>query len=128
MIEEYENIQQNKEGVYHKLFFDDYFELNIFYNIDDTEIVRFQLLYNRKDNPHILTWMNDLGFKHTKAYNKDVNASRKKKYMLIPDGIFNNEKLAQKFKEESKNVDPDTAEFILSKILEYDIEDENIFL
>ncbi len=100
-------------------FEDDFFDLLIWEN-EVGEIVEFQLCYDKRHDQHALTWKKQSGYMHNKVDDGENNPGKyKASAMLIPDGIFDFETIAEKFKRNSKDMDSNVSLFVYGKIKEF---------
>jgi hypothetical protein len=99
-------------------FSDRFFDLSIWFD-EDEDIASFQLTYDKYSDEHAITWRRDRGFLHEKIDDGEVPGRHKKSPILIPDGIFPKEPIADRFEKESVNIDPVIREFVHKKILDY---------
>lgn len=128
MLEEYKRIMQNEKGIFRRLFIDDFFELFVFYKKNEEDIESFQFVYDRYENPHVFTWVKNKGFKHNKIDDGEDKVGRKRTPIMVPDGIFKKDTIIDKFEKESKNIDENVVKFVISKLMKYKKENENVFL
>lgn len=120
MLKEFKDISQEKTG-YRKLFFDEKFELYIWYSMEGGDIIGFQLCYDRINNEHCLTWMKDKGYLHSKIDDGEkVPGKAKQSPILTMDGSFNKEDIARAFKAASKKMGKEERTLVHQKILEFD--------
>jgi hypothetical protein len=63
MLREFRKVRQER-GTYRRLFTDDYFDLYLWYSQRWGRFLGFQLVYDKNDNPHALTWTESQGFQH----------------------------------------------------------------
>ncbi len=100
-------------------FEDEYFDLLVWED-EVGKIVEFQLCYDKRYDQHALTWKELTGYFHNEV---DDGENKPGKYksspMLIPDGIFDCEIIAEKFKRSSKDIDLNVSLFVYNKIKEY---------
>ncbi len=112
-------IKQIPGEPHRRWFEDDYFDLLVWEN-EKGEIVGFQLCYDKVHNQHALTWKDDMGYTHNKV---DDGENKPGKYksapILIADGIFDQETVAEKLKLKSKNIDARVSAFVYNKIKSY---------
>ena len=119
MLHEFEKVGQIP-GCYRRLFTDEYFDLFIWYNKKGGKIIGFQLCYDKDHNFRALTWEPDRGCIHTRIDEGESLAGRPKKTpILVQDGIFDKEKIAENFRRSSTLIESDIADLVFAKILEY---------
>ncbi|MBN2531619.1 MAG: hypothetical protein JXB88_01940 [Spirochaetales bacterium] len=117
MLKEIINVKQYETEGYRRWFSDDFFDLIIWY--EDKKIVGFQLCYDKQGLERSLTWLKDKGFSHNKIDDGEKPGHSKMTPILVADGIFEKEKIAEAFKKASKNIDPVISSFVYSKLIEY---------
>jgi len=118
LLLEIQNVRQIKDEGHRRWFTDDYFELILWY--DDKDLIRgFQLCYDRFKMEKVLTWKRETGYTHDNVDDGEIPGQHKKTPILIKDGIFNRDKIAERFKKESAELDIDISKFVYDKLLEY---------
>lgn len=118
MLYEVKNVRQHKNEGFRRWFTDKDFDLIIWY--DNNIINGFQLCYNKNEYERALTWTNaDNTFFHNKIDNGEIPGGFKESPILVADGLFDKVKIANKFKESSKQIDQEISKFVYNKILEY---------
>ena len=104
---------------YKRWFEDSYFDLLVWEN-ESGQIVEFQLYYDKLHNQRSLTWKKQTGYMHSKV---DDGENKPGKYkstpILIDDGVFDFETIAEKFKNNSKYIDTKVSTFVISKLKKY---------
>ena len=117
MLHEYPANQVTGESR-RRWFSDDDWDV-IVWQDDSNRVVGFQLCYDRTRDEHALTWRQDRGFTHQKvdAGESDVQ-HYKQSPILIADGKFDPQALANTFKQKSAKMDPAMAAFIHDKLAE----------
>ncbi len=118
MIYEIKNARKYESGRRVQWFSDDFFDLSIWLDKDEN-IDSFQLTYDKYSDEHAITWRRDRGFLHEKIDDGEVPGRHKKSPILVPDGIFPKEPIADRFEKESRDIDPEISKFIHKKILDY---------
>ncbi len=118
MLYEIINIQQPDEEYHCRWFTDEYFDLFVWYNHNGS-IYGFQLCYEKHHFERAFTWTEKTGYSHLKVDDGDVRGLGKMTPILVADGIFNFEIVAEKFKQHSKNLDKDLSAFVHKKTIEF---------
>lgn len=119
MLYEIRNIRQNEGEPRRRWFIDDYFDLVVWLN-NDEEIQGFQLCYNKAKNQHALTWHKESGYMHNRVDSGEDKPGKPKGIpILVTDGFFDYEEVAEIFKKESRNIDDNISELVYKKILQY---------
>lgn len=120
MLQEFKDLSQNQDG-FRKLFFDNYFDLFIWYDTENGNIIGFQLCYNKEEEEHSLIWRVHKGFLHSGIETGENRPGRAKQSpVLIKDGVFNNLCLAKKFEHHSDQLEKEIFDLVYTKILEYE--------
>ena len=116
MLKEADNVSQHPgEGV-RRWFLDDYFDLIVWY--ENNIISGFQLCYDKHEFERCLTWKSETGFSHNKIDGGETPGQMKMSPILVPDGLFDNQGIADRFMADSRQLPPDLAGFIYQKLLE----------
>ena len=119
MMTEYDNVAQKENGIFRRWFQDDYFDLIVWYGMEDKELRGFQLCYDKNRSQHALTWHRDSGFAHNRIDDSRAPLRHPTTPILVQDGIFPAGSLIEKFELSSKNIDPQIRSVVLSKIIEF---------
>jgi hypothetical protein len=114
-----DSLGQKKVEPHRRWFAGEYFDLLVWE--DETgEIVGFQLSYDKIRNQHALTWKKQKGYIHNKV---DDGESRPGKFkaspILLADGIFEYDKIAESFKRNSTEIDEVVSSFVYNKLKNY---------
>lgn len=100
-------------------FEDEYFDLLV-WQLETGEIVGFQLSYDKSCDQHALTWQKQKGYIHNKVDDGESRPGRfKASPILLADGIFQNDKIAERFKRNSQEIDAAVASFVYNKLKAY---------
>lgn len=119
MLKEILNTRQVKGDPKRRWFSDDYFDLIIWLN-EQNNIVGFQLCYDKINNERAFTWDKEKGYTHHRIDSgENIPGRFKATPILIDDGIFDYETIANIFKKESKQLDKKTTNFVYENILKY---------
>ncbi len=118
MLTEFKDVRQRKEEGLRRWFFDDYFDLIIWYDAE-RQVEGFQLCYEKNYDERALTWLKETGFSHDAIDSGEDVPGHKQTAILVSDGLFDKKAIASKFKEASKNIDPTVADFVYKKLMEY---------
>jgi hypothetical protein len=82
-------------------------------------ITGFQLCYDKEHKERALTWRLKRGYSHTRIDDGERPGQTKMTPVLVADGIFEKQEIAEKFKRESKKIESGLSSFIYTKVLEY---------
>jgi hypothetical protein len=118
MLTEIRNTRQiNGEGV-RRWFTDADNDLIIWFEGD--EVTGFQLCYDKFATERAITWFRTGGFTHTKVDSGEAGfGGPKRTPVMVSDGHFDHRSIAERFRTLSKHIDPDLADFVYRKLLEY---------
>lgn len=120
MLKEYRNVRQVTGESRRRWFTDEYFDLIVWIDDEQDEIVGFQLCYDLERRQHALTWHKETGFTHHRVDDGENRPGKLKATpILVPDGTFHSQAIATKFKRASQTIEEPLATFIYNKILEY---------
>jgi hypothetical protein len=118
MLKELINVSQIPGEPRRRWFADDFFDLIVWYD-DKNEISGFQLCYNKEKDERALTWRRQTLYTHHRVDDGETKPNRKATPILVADGMFDYNVIADRFKQESKNVEQAVSEFVSEKILQY---------
>ncbi len=120
MLVEQKKVRQFEADKIRRWFSDDYFDLIIWHGAQG-EITGFQLCYDKSCSERAFTWTRDEGYSHHKIDDGEQITRLKGSPILVSDGTFSVEAVSDKFREESRGIDPHIADFVYEKILGYRI-------
>jgi len=112
-------VSQKENDIFRRWFEDDFFELILWYDAGRTDILGFQLCYDKANNEHALTWRKDKGFVHNGIENGDAPLKYPSSPVLIKDGIFNAGGVLFEFAGSCALMDESISGFIIRKLIEY---------
>ena len=119
MLYEVKNVRQYKKDGFRRWFTDKDFDLIVWYD-NNKNISGFQLCYNKSEYERALTWTSsDNNFLHNKIDDGEIPGEFKRSPILIADGLFDKQKVANDFKESSNQIDQEISRFVYNKILEF---------
>ncbi|MCJ8330213.1 MAG: hypothetical protein HRT89_10200 [Lentisphaeria bacterium] len=119
MLKELLNCRQIDGEPRRRWFTDDDFDLIIWYT--DDEVYGFQLCYDKTNSERAFTWVANKGFSHQRVDTGEMYGFGPDNFIpiLVPDGIFDAEKIAGIFREKSAELDSPVVELVLSKLNDY---------
>ena len=98
------------------------FDLIVWYT-PGGEIAGFQLCYRKGVDEHALTWWQGKGFSHNRIDDGEgLPDHHKMAPILVPDGTFDKEALLSRFREASREIDPDLVEFVAATVGKYPLQ------
>jgi hypothetical protein len=118
MLYEIKDVKQQPGEPKKRWFTDEYYDLFVWYD-DQDQISSFQLTYDKGHEERALTWSRRGGFRHTGVDTGEDSPIESRSPVLVTDGIFDAAVEAERFKEESEEIDPHVARFVYSRLLRY---------
>ena len=125
MLTEIRNARQVEGEGLRRWFTDEYFDLIVWYG-DDRALVGFQLCYDKQQKERALTWTRDHGFQHNRIDSGEVPGHSKMTPIIIADGAFNRDPVAERFRAACANIEPAIAEFVAATISRYPADDRTL--
>ncbi len=123
MVREVQGARQVPGEGFRRWFTDQYFDLIVWYDGDspDGAIAGFQLCYDKFNRERALTWRKNKGFTHEKVDDGEGPFALQAKMtpILLPDGVFDAEGVTRRLSEQSAEMDPAVARFILGTLAGY---------
>jgi hypothetical protein len=118
MMREIKKVRQIEGESRRRWFWSNYFDLIVWVD-DEDEVSGFQLCYDKQVYQRVLTWKKEYGFSHEQIDDGESNPGRyKASPILVADGIFEEEKIASLFRDQSPEIEKKIADFVYTKILE----------
>lgn len=123
MLVEYRNVRQVSGEGFRRWFSDDYFDLIVWYEgtrRSHRDINGFQLCYDRSGFERALTWQSGRGFSHEKVdTGEGGRLGLKSTPILVADGLFDADAIAERFREACRGIDPKIARLVLDRLATY---------
>jgi hypothetical protein len=116
MLTELKNPRQIAGEGRRRWFMDDYFDLIVWYG-DDGGMIGFQLCYDKKTRERALTWTREGGYHHNRIDDGEIPGHPKMTPVIIADGAFDRNPVAERFRLESAEIDPAVAGFVLETVM-----------
>ena len=102
-----------------KWFVDSYFDLDIWIHPSGS-VERFLLCYNKPRDEHAIAWTRSAGCLHHRVDDGEGRPGRTKASpVLLADGDFDAASVAERFREASKEMDPQLALYVLERIRDF---------
>jgi hypothetical protein len=102
-------------------FSDENFDLYVWLD-DSDDIIRFQLCYDKPWNEGSLIWKKGSGYVHDRVEDGEDRPGRQKATpILVKNGYFEYERIADIFKKESREIQERISSFVYEKIMQYGI-------
>jgi hypothetical protein len=103
-----------------KWFSSDYFDLIVWFD-EERKIIGFQLCYDKFKKERAITWTETNGYSHCLIDDGENNPGRyKASPVLTDDSLFDKERIAAVFLNESRDIDSRISTFVLNKILAHE--------
>ena len=116
MLKEITKTRRAKDELPRRWFADESMDLIVWYG-KRNKIAGFQLCYDKPHAEHALTWWQDVGYAHNRIDDGDGRpGSHKGTPILVADGQFNLEEIAEKFRAASVSIDEKIAVFVYKKL------------
>jgi len=110
---------QKEKNVFRKWFQDDYFDLIVWYNIENGAIDGFQLCYDKDKDEHAFTWHREAGFGHNKIDDSRAPMSYPATPILVTDGVFPFDEIMKRFNRSSDELDEKIRNLVIEKLTEF---------
>jgi hypothetical protein len=118
MLTEIRNPRQVEGEGIRRWFTDEYFDLIIWYD-HQMSLLGFQLCYDKQGRERALTWTKEAGFQHNRIDSGEVPGHAKMTPVIIADGQFSRDPVAERFLRESTRIEPDVARFVYDTVKTY---------
>jgi hypothetical protein len=119
MLTEYKKVRQIKGEPKRRWFSDEYFDLIVWF-LTGNEIMGFQLCYGKPGDQRAITWKWPDTYFHQRIDDGENRPGKPKATpILVPDGRFDYEVIAEKFQKESANIDPEISKFVFDTLSQY---------
>ena len=118
MLTEIRNPRQIEGEGYRRWFTDDCFDLIVWYD-DNRTLVGFQLCYDKFYHERALTWTLEHGFQHNRIDAGEVPGHAKMTPVIIADGEFSRDPVAEQFRKASGEIEPAVARFVYETVKRY---------
>lgn len=110
------NPLQKDDGIRNEWYVNDYFDLVVWFDEENDDILGFQLCYDKLYNEHSLTYKKNGRIQHNKIESSfSFNGSP----LVIANGEFKSFHIVKKFENDSINIDSHIREEVLNRLNEY---------
>ena len=113
------NINQNEKNKKKCWFQDEYFDLFIWFDINNGEMINFQLCYDRLKRERVMSWDDEKGFNHYHVDDGEGSPHKNMSPVFIQNGRFAYSEAMPKFVKSSRQIDKKISRFIIEKLDEY---------
>ena len=103
MLRELKGVRQHPNERHRRWFEDDYFDLIVWY--EGPRVYGFQLCYDTQGRERALTWVRGSGYSHKAIDDGQATASTHMTPILVQDGVFEKNLIAEKFKAAAGEID-----------------------
>ncbi len=118
MLTEIRNARQVEGEGFRRWFMDEYFDLIVWYD-DEKSLIGFQLCYDKQRRERALTWTRDHGFQHNRIDAGETPGHSKMTPIIVADGAFSRDNVADRFREASGGIEPGLARFVHETLLQH---------
>jgi hypothetical protein len=115
MLTELSNPRQIPGEGRRRWFRDDFFDLIVWY-ADDGGLTGFQLCYDKLEHERALTWTRDGGYHHHRIDDGETPGHPKMTPVIVPDGVFDQGPVAERFRAASISIDREVAGFVYETV------------
>ena len=119
MLKEVRDVRQVPGESRRQMFFSEDMDLTVW--VDDRgAILGFELCYDKGIGERSVRWRSGYGFLHQRVDDGENRPGRYKATpILVPDGVFDANKISRLFLENSRDLDRPLSDFVYRKLLEY---------
>ena len=119
MLKEIKNVSQPQGEPPRRWFSSSDTDLIVWYNA--SEIIGFQLCYDRGIDEHALTWMRGQGFTHRRIEDGESKGMQHKMTpILVPDGVVDISRVTKDFELQSEEIDAVVRGFVMKYLAEFE--------
>ncbi len=117
MLKEFKSVRQH-ESEYRRLFWDEAFELYVFYNHEGAEMSGFQLVHNGSPEARVVAWnsMNGLNYYRVKD---DDEVLFNRAPILVPAGRSDVKDITKDFSDRAGEIDKDVFDSVIGLLEKY---------
>ncbi len=120
MLVEISGTRQIAGEGFRRWFTDEYFDLIVWYD-DSRALLGFQLCYDKEGRERALTWTHAHGFQHSRIDAGEIAGHAKMSPIVVADGAFGHDAVAERFHAESGRMDGGIAEFVYETLKKYPV-------
>jgi hypothetical protein len=118
MLTEIRNPRQIEGEGFRRWFTNDFFDLIVWY-AEDRTLIGFQLCYDKQDHERALTWTREHGFQHNRIDSGEVPGHAEMTPVIIADGEFSRDPVAERFRKASGQIEPAVARFVYETVKKF---------
>lgn len=115
MLHEWEGIRQREEEGHRRWYVDEAMDLIVWF--EDSDVVGFQLCYDKGSDEKAVTWHRDGGVTHTHVdAGEDRPGSFKSSPVLTSSLPLETERVCEAFRSRAEDIDPATRRLVLDTL------------
>jgi hypothetical protein len=118
-----ENVRQHRGEGFRRWFRDEQFDLIVWYKnsrgFEIPDIIGFQLCYDTNGDERAVTWYASGSYTHDRVDDGDRAGRRDLSPILVSDGVFPAERVAEDFRRASAGIDRRIAELVHDRLVNY---------
>lgn len=119
MLKEIPQVKQIPGEARRRWFLDDDFDLVLWFDAQE-KLLGFQLTYDKRQQPHALTWHTERGFQHDSVDDGEQRPGRYKgSPILFIDGAFHGQRVAHDFRQAASQIGHQLVDDIIKKLLSF---------
>ena len=118
MLVEIRDARQIEGQGFRRWFTDEYFDLIVWYD-DERAMIGYQLCYDKDGWERAVTWTREHGFQHNRIDDGEVTGRAKMTPLVVADGAFSRDPVAQRFRVESARIERGIADFVYDSLMSY---------
>ena len=119
MLRELNNVRQIDGESRRRCFSDADSDLTVWVAMEGT-IIGFEFCYDKGKHERALRWNRVEGYLHQRVDDGERRELQHKATpILVPDGVFDRNKISRLFLEKSRDIDSNIADLVLTRISEY---------
>jgi hypothetical protein len=117
MLTEIKHTRQIPNEGYRRWFTDEFFDLIVWYL--KGKIDGFQLCYDKGEKERAITWRSSMGYSHDKIDDGERVFYNKMTPILIANGTFERDIIAEKFRRAATHMDKEIVSFVYKILKDY---------
>jgi len=117
LLKEFKNARQHRGEPFRRLFSDNFFDLYVWF-APTGSILGMQLCYDYQDDGRALTFLNGR-YSHDAIDNGEGSPLKNLSPILVADGVFPKQMIAEKFEGESMELPAEISEYVKDVIARF---------
>ncbi len=119
MLSENTSVWQNPREGRRRWFFDDYFDLIVWYEPKSEDIAGVQLCYARGRGEHALVWQTGRAVSHFRVDDGETPGHAKMSPVFVAGRMVDIAEVSRRFRAASQHIEPAIRDLVLDKLAEY---------